>query len=420
MISVLSKPADQIGVADIQELIDSQVPEGQEIEYKEALSTDDGSPDRWVTQGDRIGLIAKQKVLEETVAFANAHGGALVLGIAESDTKPPVAVRITPVPQCAHLAERLRLVFRDCVDPQIPSLEIFAVRTLGDHGVVVIRVATSRTAPHRVEPTRECTIRRSDRCETMSMREIQDVTLNLSRGMDRLERRLSERKDNFHQEFEHLENPGDAFGIRVTAAPIIDDVSFDQVYGRAGIYRPAFEMSFFGDTRLVDAEPSSWWKPILRAARLDFDESRYRYSYEEVHCDGLVESAEISCATELDPYDALTKFAAIAIWSDRVRSASANPASEYAVDVEVNIRRQELPVVMRSNYRNPNGFMMGRVLGTIRRSIIFPRYSLIGPGSIPELASVFERDFWHLLGMNPNRSTSRLEETDGLSRLVFE
>ena len=47
MISVLSKPANQIGLADIQELIDFQVPEGQEIEYKRTLPTRDGSPDRW-------------------------------------------------------------------------------------------------------------------------------------------------------------------------------------------------------------------------------------------------------------------------------------------------------------------------------------------------------------------------------------
>lgn len=72
MISVLSKPADQIGVADIQELIDSEVPEGDQIEFKEALSTKDGSPDRWVTGADKIGDRARNEILEEAVAFANA------------------------------------------------------------------------------------------------------------------------------------------------------------------------------------------------------------------------------------------------------------------------------------------------------------------------------------------------------------
>ena len=55
MISVLSKPLDQIGPGDVRELIDSAVPEGEQIEFKETLSTRDGSRDRWLTHGDRIG-----------------------------------------------------------------------------------------------------------------------------------------------------------------------------------------------------------------------------------------------------------------------------------------------------------------------------------------------------------------------------
>ena len=37
MIEVLSKSADQIGIRDIEALIASQVPEGEQIEFKETL-----------------------------------------------------------------------------------------------------------------------------------------------------------------------------------------------------------------------------------------------------------------------------------------------------------------------------------------------------------------------------------------------
>ena len=37
MIEVLSKPADQIRISDIESLIDSQVPESEQIEFKESL-----------------------------------------------------------------------------------------------------------------------------------------------------------------------------------------------------------------------------------------------------------------------------------------------------------------------------------------------------------------------------------------------
>ena len=147
MIEVLSKPADQIGIRDIESLITSKVPEGEQIEFKESLPAKKQMPDPWITGKDQIGDPAKDKILTEVVAFANAHGGALVLGIKESDTKPPVAAEISPIPRCADLAERLKLVFRDCVEPQLPRLEVFAVPTEGQSGVIIMRVGRSRLAP---------------------------------------------------------------------------------------------------------------------------------------------------------------------------------------------------------------------------------------------------------------------------------
>ena len=142
----------------------------------------------------------------------------------------PVAAEIKPIPRCADLAERLKLVSRDCVEPQLPSIEIFAVPTDGDCGVVVIRTGRSRMAPHRVKPTRKCPIRRSDRCEEMTMREIQDLTLNLSRGLERLERQLETRSKRLEKEFERITSPDRAHGLRVTAAPVGDDIRFERVY----------------------------------------------------------------------------------------------------------------------------------------------------------------------------------------------
>ena len=105
MIAVLSKPADQVGVSDLEELINSEVPESDQIEFKENLSTRGESRDRWITDGDRIGKKAKDSVLEEAVAFANAYGGALLIGIRESESSPPVAAEISSpaIPRCADL-----------------------------------------------------------------------------------------------------------------------------------------------------------------------------------------------------------------------------------------------------------------------------------------------------------------------------
>lgn len=172
MTAVLSKPAGDIDRADIEALISEQAPEGARIEFKESLPAGKGKTNAWLRDGSEIGKYARDKILEETVAFANAFGGALVLGIAESAGKPPIAERIAPLPRCADLAERFRQAFRDCVEPQLPSLEIVHVPVDGDSGVIVFRTGRSRLGPHRVAPTLVCPIRRADRCDPLSMREI--------------------------------------------------------------------------------------------------------------------------------------------------------------------------------------------------------------------------------------------------------
>ena len=45
MIEVLSKPTHQIGISDIKSLIASNVPEGEQIEFKESLSTEKDTVD---------------------------------------------------------------------------------------------------------------------------------------------------------------------------------------------------------------------------------------------------------------------------------------------------------------------------------------------------------------------------------------
>ena len=114
------------------------------------LSTEKGTVDPWMDGKDKIGNQAKEALLTEAVGFANAYGGAVLLGIRESKTKPPVAAKIAPIQRCADLAERLKLVFRDCVEQQLPRIDIFAVPTEGESGVVIIRVGQSRlVSDHR-------------------------------------------------------------------------------------------------------------------------------------------------------------------------------------------------------------------------------------------------------------------------------
>ena len=403
MIEVLSKPADQIGIDDIKALIVSEVLEGEQIEFKENLPAKRQTSDPWTTGKDQIGDFAKDKILMEVVAFANAHGGALLLGVKESDTKPPFAAKILLIPRCADLAERLKMIFRDRVEPQLPTLEVVAIPTEGESGIIVIRVRRSRLAPHRVTQTLVCPVRRSDRCEEMTMREIQDMTLNVSRGLERLEKRISERSERFQREFDCLKTPEDAFGIRLTATPVGEEVRLDRVFWKGALVeefqKP--QISVFrrsengGKTELSALEhihglyPSNW-RPRLRAARsegiLQPIDSLTRSSYQELHCDGLIELGFVSVRSDRTPPSfgdtpfsctlhnelPVVMFANLAVWADHVRKQALAPAAEYALEVEIRVLRDVIQITRDSG---PAGHLS---LGTLQPgSVRFPRYSWV-------------------------------------------
>ncbi len=395
MIEILSKPAERIGADDIQSLTASKVPEGEQIEYKEALAAKgDGAPDPWMSGEGRIGDRARNAVLEEVTAFAKG---------------------IAPIPQCTELAERLKLVFRDCVEPPFPVIEIVGVPTRDHDGVVVIRVGKSRRAPHRVTTTLACPIRRQDRCEKMTMREIQDMTLNVSRGLERLDRRLSERAEQFPKEFDKLKDPQNAFGIRMTALPVIDgDIRFDRVYRRGEIVEQIDPLRH----RVIETKPDSddnylksldedfnpnYWRPMIRAARAYLDSrhnnDRMMNSYREVHCDGLIEWGVLSCKRSPMRQDAcplfcdwpIVLFANLIAWVHRVRDAAGVPTIEYAAEIEICVRGIVL-IPNEGNCRRPwlDSYPEG--------STVFPRFPLGGIDEISTPLKRFRRDFLNKIG----------------------
>ena len=421
MIDIVSKPAEQIGEYDIEALIEMEVSEGEQIEFKETLPKRKNSQDPWILGENTIGDGARNEILEEAVAFANAHSGTLLLGIRESKSKPPVAREIRPIPRCVELAERFRLMFRDCVEPQIPSLKVFGITTDGESGVVIIRVGRSRLAPHRVEPTRNCTVRRADRCEKMTMREIQDMTLNVSRGMDRFEKRLEERSKRFRREFDRLKTPDDSYGLRFTALPIGDEIKFERVCDQQGIidelytpWRRVISRRPGGDRELVNRPdlPPLYRRPVLRGARADSDRSPYKQqslNYQELHCDGMVELGFAACShtSMLDPDLPIVLFANTVVWTNHIRSRSLAPMAEYGLEVEIRVTGESIRIGRRHD-------RVVRAIDPIATSdeaiahmdvfvpeglnVKFPLYSLEDEETPIKLLSRFKQDFGNWLG----------------------
>ena len=140
-MNFFEKSLEQITKADIEWLIQSEVREGTDIEYKRSLPTSDGNDDRWITHGDRIGDAAKNDIVRELIGFASTVGGSLLLGMDETKEKPSRAKAIVPVPNAGSLADKLKMACRDLVEPAIPNLEVTSVPIAqGGEGIVILRV----------------------------------------------------------------------------------------------------------------------------------------------------------------------------------------------------------------------------------------------------------------------------------------
>ena len=421
MIAILSKPPDQITAADVTSLVTSRVPEGDRIEYKKELPAAKGKREPWMSGQQKIGDHAKNQILKEVVSFSNAYGGLLVLGMEEdTNSTPAVAKGICPIPKCAELAERFRLIFRDRVEPQLRSCDIFSVVTTGaEDGVVVFRVSRSRLAPHRITRTWICPIRRWDRSEEMSMREIQDMTLNVTRGLERLDKKLKEREARFEHEFDRLTLPNDAYGMRITAMPVGDDL------GLPTLCRPYFKLVEGLNTPRVTVtrhlqaqEPTVvqglehlhlvgqlGWNPQLRAARSRplSDPQEFPYDgYLELHCDGLVEFGWLEVIKDVQPLCsdyAVRELANVICWADTLRRYADVGRAEYAVQVAVHVTGDKVLVLPRS-MGNGRPSLMKRFVGQLSRGVTaMPRYSLDDVSDAGALLSMLEHDLCNAGGM---------------------
>ena len=254
------------------------------------------------------------------------------------------------------------------------------------------------------------------------MREIRDMTLNLARGTERLERRLRERSRRFEEEFKRLETPDDAFGFRMTAVPVGDEVRFGSVYTGGNLIEelrpPDVEIvrglnnrdSRLRTIRSLHAMHFHDWRPILRAARVEESHNRgrrvERYAYAEIHADGLLEWGFVSnrlirgfhthenpVEVNFDSETPVSTLAGLLVWADGVRQHASAPGAEYAVQPQFRVTADSV---------NVGGNDDRIAVGTIKRNDTdFPFYPLDASGEIDQTVSRFERDFWNYFGADP-------------------
>jgi len=270
-MSILRKPLDAIELSDLEDLVAAEARETNELEFKGTLpfKPEKGQPqtaDRWIEKGDKVGTYARDQILAELVAFANADGGTLILGLHETREHPRRAERLEPLPRCEDLARRLLDGTEDIIEPRLAMAEARAI-PIDDTGAgyVVMRVGKSLMAPHRLTSTREFYIRRGERAAVMDIREIRDLTLNLARIGDRIDQAFKERRAEMHAKYKSLftATAGNIlpFAARATALPMVP-VSIPTLTARQDLWWRGC-----GFTMQVGAQPYSCEYPAR-----DFDD----------------------------------------------------------------------------------------------------------------------------------------------------
>ena len=133
-MSIEKADFDSIEEKDLQELVDAQVPEGLRLDFK---LTNYGKSDS-----------DKRELLKDVSAFANSHGGHLVIGIEETEG---VATNIVGVDIDAD-AEILRMeqILRNAIEPPIPGIRMRSISLAKGRKVLLLRIPRSWNPPHRV------------------------------------------------------------------------------------------------------------------------------------------------------------------------------------------------------------------------------------------------------------------------------
>jgi predicted HTH transcriptional regulator len=120
---------------DLIELLNAQVPEGLYLDYKRDMygNTNDG----------------KQELLKDVSAFANAHGGHLIIGMDEQGGIP-IAIDGIATADPDQLILWLEQLMRDGIEPRMPGVRSVPVRLTSGSYCFVVRVPRSWNPPHRI------------------------------------------------------------------------------------------------------------------------------------------------------------------------------------------------------------------------------------------------------------------------------
>jgi hypothetical protein len=121
---------------DLQYLVDNQIIETRQLEYKEMLTIGKDSE--------------KKEFLADVSAFANVSGGYLIFGIREEDEVPAEVCGIETTLTIGDTISQLENLMNHGIEPTIFGVQIHAITLRNAKSAIIIKIPQSWSLPHWV------------------------------------------------------------------------------------------------------------------------------------------------------------------------------------------------------------------------------------------------------------------------------
>lgn len=172
---MINKPLLEIGIDDIQYLINNKIEESRTLEYKNEL---DG------------GKYGNSEFLADFVAFANSIGGDLIIGIMEgkgSEKGKPVSISGVFIKNTDEDRLALNNTVRDRISPRFMDFKSHYIKIHDDKYVIIIRIKQSWNKPHMISnASRDFFIRNTSGKHAMDITEIKSSIFTNRAGKEQL------------------------------------------------------------------------------------------------------------------------------------------------------------------------------------------------------------------------------------------
>ncbi|MCK4732954.1 MAG: ATP-binding protein, partial [Methanophagales archaeon] len=175
----------EIEFEDVNAFCDEQIEENRRLEYKKAFSSKD----------------EKKQIAKEISAFANTHGGIILVGVDEKDRKPKLP--IDGIAYVKGLNEKVTsIALKNIYPPVFPETTVCRFGNNHEKAVVVIRVQESDETPHTVERTTGIYVRVDSQNEPQRARyeEIEWLINRREKAVENRERLLRRAEERFNNQ----------------------------------------------------------------------------------------------------------------------------------------------------------------------------------------------------------------------------